>query len=65
MHDAFFILGCVCFPLAFALTVKQTNAATCLIIKEIVFYVAGSTKKLSLKHSFCAVFFTYFFNRVL
>ena len=49
----FFTSFCVC---------GETNAARCLVTNQTAFCTTRPTKKLSLKHSFCAAVFTCFFN---
>jgi len=51
----FYTCFCVC---------GATHATRCLVTNQTVFYTAGPTKKLSLKHSFCEAVFTCFFNWV-
>jgi hypothetical protein len=55
-------LECVYFPLDFTLASGETNTIIYLVIKKILFYDTGLTKKLSLKHRFCAAVFTCFLN---
>jgi hypothetical protein len=40
----------------------ETNTIRYLVTNQTVFCIAGPTKKLSLKHSFCEAVFTYFYN---
>jgi hypothetical protein len=52
----FFASFCIC---------GETNTTRCLVTNQTAFYAVGTTKKLSLKCSFCASIFTCFLNWVL